>query len=198
MITKTCSRCYWSVNLPNLDTSSPRGKWIKQKVVFQQQVFVMYEEAVVVVLVAALEAEVLTQRSVCPVSAEAPSVLHCVLLIFGCDCDWRRFAQCEAFRCNLKRRLVRKDCLEFSTCASCKGRRGRWWAASSRSPTSIVLLWFSRHTLTLTLAEGSTSVTYSFSLRLMLSSFDLTNTPSSPPRMRWTNSPSFALKMTLG
>lgn len=32
----------------------------------------------------------------------------------------------------------------------------------------------------------------------MLSSFDLTNTPSSPPRMRWTNSPSFALKITLG
>lgn len=38
---------------------------------------------------------------------------------------------------------------------------------------------------------------YSFSFRLIWSSFNLTKTPASPPLTRWTNSPSFAPKMTL-
>lgn len=38
---------------------------------------------------------------------------------------------------------------------------------------------------------------YSFSFRLNWSSFNLTNTPASPPLTRWTNSPSFAPKTTL-
>lgn len=41
------------------------------------------------------------------------------------------------------------------------------------------------------------AVTYRLSLRLMLSSFDLTKTASSPPLTRSANSPSLALKITL-